>query len=101
MGPFIHCWTTRSFIHLYISHSFIHSPIAAQPKLVEDERRGDFAGALFVVGNDASHEVGVRVPQRRHEARELLFVELTHRAEHSLARARPELALVRRPRAHA
>ena len=74
---------------------------ASPPKLVEDERRCDFACAFFVIGDDAAHEVGIGVPQRRHQARELLFVELTHRAEHTLARASTELTLVSRAGAHA
>ena len=38
----------------------------------------------MVVGDDAAYEVGVGVPERGHEAREGLLVELSHRAEHPL-----------------
>ena len=54
-----------------------------------------------MVGNDAAHKVGVGVPQRRHQTRELLLVELTHGTEHAFARAGAELTLVGRASTHA
>lgn len=44
-----------------------------------------FSYLLLVVRDDATNKVGVGIPQSRHEFGQLLFVQLAHRAEHTLA----------------
>ena len=45
-------------------------------ELIQNQRSIDLARLLLVVGNDASDEVGVGVPQGDHQLGELLLVEL-------------------------
>lgn len=48
---------------------------------------------LFVVGDDATHEIGVRVSEGLHELGQLFLVELRHGAEHALPGAGAKLGV--------
>nr|CAH7753272.1 unnamed protein product [Callosobruchus chinensis] len=61
---------------------------AVASELVQYQRRVDLSGLLLVVGNDAAHEVRVRVAQSHHQIGQLLFVQVGDRAEHALGPAK-------------
>ena len=63
------------------------------PELIQDKGSVDLASLLLMVGNDASHEVGVGVPQSDHQLAELFLVELGHGPEHAFPGSGSELGV--------
>ena len=62
-------------------------------ELVKNERCVDLSGPLLVIRDDATNEIGVRVPQGVHQLGKLFFVQLRDGSEHALASSGPELGV--------
>lgn len=65
------------------------------PQLVKHQRCVDLSGPLLVVGDDASHKVGVGVAQSDHQLGKLLLVQLRNCAEHALSGSGAKLSSFR------
>ena len=72
------------------SNAFEHSVAA---KLIQHEWSIDFAGPLFVVWNNATNKVGIRVAKSVHQLGQLVFVKLRHGSEHSFASSSAKLRI--------
>jgi len=62
-------------------------------ELVQDQGGVNLSGPLFVIGNDTTNKVGVRVSQGVHQLGQLFLVELGDCPEHALAGAGAKLGV--------